>query len=145
MAYAYRVINVTQCELQKFIGENRGRIGEAKERVIGEDGSQAHSARVEYGLSTEATKTGMTVNDLNLLANDNIAEYRKEGKDGRKCRLAVDDEEGNVVDLESIRKVADAGSTLVCMRDDNNFVSTVDQFLTREQRALDSCCKHIGE
>jgi hypothetical protein len=88
---------------------------------------------MENGFSTEATKTGMAVDDLNLLANDNVAEYRKERKDGREGGFAVDDEEGDVVDFQAIGEVADSCSTFVRMRNYDDFVSTVDEFLESRQ------------
>lgn len=84
---------------------------------------------MEDGFSTEATETGMTVDNLNLLANDNVAEYGKERKDGREGGFAVDDEEGDVVDFQAIGEVADSCSTFVRMCDYDDFVSAIDEFL----------------
>lgn len=88
---------------------------------------------MEDSLSTETAETRMPVNNLNLLSNDNIAEDRKERENGREGRFAVNDEEGDVVDLEAIGEVANPCPAFVCMGDDNHFVPTVDQFLYRRQ------------
>ena len=71
----------------------------------------------------------MTMYDLDLLSDDNVAEYGKERKDGWKSCLAVDNEKGDVKDLQSIGEITNSGSTLVCMSDDDHFVSTINQFL----------------
>lgn len=97
--------------------------------MIGEDGSETHCAGVEDGFATEATETRMAMDNFDLLPNDNVAEYGEEGEDGREGGLAIDNEERNVIDLESIGEVSDSCSALVCMSDDNDFVSAIDQFL----------------
>lgn len=84
---------------------------------------------MKNSFTTEAAKTLMAMNDLDLFSNYNISENREEGEDGWKGGLAVDDKERNVVDLESIRKISDTCSTFVCMSDDDDFVATINQFL----------------
>lgn len=84
---------------------------------------------MQNGLAAEAAQTCMAMDDFDLLSNHDIAEYGEEGKDGGEGRFAVDDEEGNVVDLESIGEVPDSGAALVRMCDNDDFVPTVDEFL----------------
>lgn len=84
---------------------------------------------MKNSFTTEAAKTLMAMNDLDLFPNYNISENREEREDSWKCGLAVDDKERNVVDLESICKISDTCSTFVCMSDDDDFVATIDQFL----------------
>jgi hypothetical protein len=133
MADTDRMVYITQRKLEELVGQNGGGIGESKKRMVGKDGPQSHCSCMEDSFSTEATKTGMTVDNLNLLTNDNVAEYGKERKDGREGGFAVDDEEGDVVDFQAIREVADSCSTFVRMRDDYDFVSAVDEFLKSRQ------------
>jgi hypothetical protein len=97
--------------------------------MIREDGPQTHGARMKDSFSTEATQTGVSMYNVNLLSNDDIPEYGEERENGRECCFAVDNEEGNVVDLQSIGKVTDSGASFVCMCDDDYFVSSVDKFL----------------
>lgn len=78
----------------------------------------------------EATETGVAMHNLNLLTDDNIAEDRKEGKDSREGGLAVDDEERDMVDLESVGQVADSRPAFVCMGDDYHLVSAINEFLS---------------
>lgn len=71
----------------------------------------------------------MSVYYLDALANDDIAEDGKEGEDGGERCLAVYYEEGHVVDLEAIGKVADTRAASVGMRDYNHLVASIDEFL----------------
>jgi hypothetical protein len=77
----------------------------------------------------ETAQTGMTMNNLDVLANDDISKDGEEGKDGGEGGLAVDDKERDVVDLEAVGEVADSGAAFVCVSDDDHFVSTIDEFL----------------
>ena len=71
----------------------------------------------------------MAMDNIDLLSDDDIAEYWEKGEDGRKCRFAVDDKEGNVVDLQSIREITHTGTALISMGNDDDFVTTIDEFL----------------
>lgn len=73
----------------------------------------------------------MAVYNLNFLANHNIAKDREEGEDGRERRFAIDDEEGDVVDLQPIGQVAHTAAALVAVRDDYDFMAAVDELLRR--------------
>lgn len=57
---------------------------------------------MENGFAAEATKTCMTVYDVDLLTNDNVAKDWEERKDRGECCLSVDNEEWDVVYLQSI-------------------------------------------
>lgn len=84
---------------------------------------------MKNSLATEATETRMAVDNLNLFSNHNVTEDREEGKDGREGRFSVDHEEGDVVDFEAIGEISDPCAVLVCVCDDDDFMSSVDQFL----------------
>jgi hypothetical protein len=71
----------------------------------------------------------MTVNNLDLFANNDIAEYGEEREECRHRGLAVDDEKRDMVDFEAVGEVAYAGAAFVGMGDDDNFVAAVDEFL----------------
>jgi hypothetical protein len=71
----------------------------------------------------------MPVDDLDALTYHDVSEDGKEGENGRKCRLAVDNEEGDVVDLEAVRKISHTGSTGVGMGDNNDLVAAINEFL----------------
>ena len=68
------------------------------------------------------------MDDLYTLTNHNVAEYREEGEDGGEGRLAIDDEEGDVVDLEAIGEVADACAAFVGVGYDYDLVAAIDEF-----------------
>lgn len=63
--------------------------------------------------------------NLNLFSQHYIPEYRKEAEHGRECRGTVDDQERDMIDFQAIREVAYACSSLVRVRYDYNFMSTV--------------------
>ena len=73
----------------------------------------------------QTAETRMAMHNLYLLPNDDVPKDREEREDGRERGLAVDDEERNVVDLQAIGKVADAGSAFVGMRNDYDFMAAV--------------------
>jgi hypothetical protein len=128
MADTDNMINIAQSELQKLIGEYATSIRESKETMIRKDSPQAHGPRMQYGLVAQATKTGMSVYDLDALANYNIAKDGEEREDGREGGLAVDDPEGNVVDLEAVGQVSYARSASIGVCDDYDFVPAIDEF-----------------
>ena len=72
----------------------------------------------------------MTMNNLNLFANDDIAEYGEEREERRHRGLAVDDEEGDMVDFEAVGEVAYAGAAFIGVGYDDDFVAAVDEFLS---------------
>lgn len=78
MADAYYMINITQTELQKFVRENRSCIGKSKKRMVRKYCPQPHGSSMQDGFMAETTQTGMTVDNLNLFANNDIPEYGKE-------------------------------------------------------------------
>jgi hypothetical protein len=65
--------------------------------------------------------------NLNLFSNYDVAEYRKEGEDGGEGGFAVDDEEWHMVDLQAIREISYAGPFFVCVGDDYNLVSAINE------------------
>ena len=71
----------------------------------------------------------MAMYNLDLLADYNVAEHGEKGEYRGHGRLAVDHEEGDVVDLEAIGEVAHAGAALVSMSDDYDLVTAVYEFL----------------
>jgi hypothetical protein len=72
------MINITQCELEQFIGKNRSCVGKSEQGMICEDGPQTHGARMKDSFSAEATQTGVSMYNIDLLSNDNISEYGEE-------------------------------------------------------------------
>lgn len=77
----------------------------------------------------KTTETGMTMNNLDLLPNDDVSKDRKEGKDGGEGGLAVDDKERDMVDLEAVGEVADSSAAFVCVGDDDHLMSPINEFL----------------
>lgn len=71
----------------------------------------------------------MAMYNFDTFANHDVTKHREEGEDGGKSCFAVDDEKRYVVDLETVREVAYSSATGVCVRDDYDFVTTIDEFL----------------
>ena len=69
------------------------------------------------------------MHDLDPFAEHDGAEDGEEAEDGGEGGFAVDDEEGHVVDFETIGEVADACAALVGVCDYDDFVAAVDEFL----------------
>jgi len=79
-------------------------------------------------LVAEAAKTSMTVDDLNLFSDCYTAEDWKEREHRRKGGLSVQDQERNMIDLESVGQIMNSSSAFISMRDDYYLVTAVDQF-----------------
>lgn len=127
MADADAVIHVAQAELEELVGQDTGCVGKPKERVVGEDGPQPHSPRMENGLVTQVAQAAMAVDNLDALADDNVPKDGEEGEDGGEGGVAVDDEEGDVVDFEAVGEVADALAIVVGVGYDDDLVAAVDK------------------
>jgi hypothetical protein len=75
----------------------------------------------------ETAQACMAMNNFNLLSNNNVPKIWEEREDGWEGRGAIYDKEGDVVDFETIGEIPNASSAIICMRDDDNLVSAVDQ------------------
>jgi hypothetical protein len=71
----------------------------------------------------------MTVNNLNLLAYDDVSENRKSGKNGWEGCLAIDGPEWNVVHFDAIGEIAYAMAALIRVCDDNDLMTAIYKFL----------------
>lgn len=78
----------------------------------------------------------MTMDNLNSFAYNDIAEDWKEGKDGRERSFAIYDKEGYIVNLQSICKVSYTCTAGVCVSDDYDFMSTINEFLGKVSDGL---------
>ena len=69
----------------------------------------------------------MPVHYLNLLSDHYISQYRKGREDRWKGGLSVDNKERNMIDLQAVGQVANAGPTFICMGDDDHFMPAIDE------------------
>jgi hypothetical protein len=69
----------------------------------------------------------MSVNNLDLLSNDDIPEDWEKGEDSRKGSCAVDDEKWDMVDFEAIREISYAGSPIIRVRYNYDLVTSIDE------------------
>ena len=67
------------------------------------------------------------MHNLDPLSEDDIPEYRKEGKHSRKSSFSIDDKERYMIDLEAIREISNTGPPFVRMGDDDDLVATIDE------------------
>lgn len=135
MTDAYDMIDVAQSKLQKLVGEYSAGVSKAKQAMICEDSSQTHSPGMEDCLMAQTAETSMAVYNLDAFAYHNVSKYWEEGEDSGKGSLAVDDEEGYVVHLEAVRQIAHTCPAGVCVCDNYDFVTTIDEFLEQVSSA----------
>ncbi|KAM5501250.1 hypothetical protein McanMca71_005364 [Microsporum canis] len=115
--------------LSTLVCEDRAGVCKSKQGVVGEDGTESHCSGVEDGFMTETAQAAVPMHNLYLLTNHNVPEDGEEGKDGWHGRFAVNDEEGDMVDLETVRQITHTGPAFVRMRHDYHFVSAINEFL----------------
>lgn len=70
----------------------------------------------------------MSMYNLDLFAYNDVSKYRKEREHGGECGFAMDDEEGHMVDFESVGEISYSGAALVGMCYHNDFVTAIDEF-----------------
>ena len=128
MANANNMIHITQRKLQQLIRQYTSRIREPKQRMIRKHRPQPHRPSMQNRLMTQTTQTRMPMHNLNALPHHHVSKNRKKRKHRRESGFSVDYEEGDVVDLEAVGEVADAGAAFVGVGDDDDFVAAVDEF-----------------
>jgi hypothetical protein len=119
------MIHVAQGKLQQLVCENTRRICEAEKTMIRKTRPQSHGASVQDGLVAHAAQRRMSMHNLDLLAQHDLAEYGEEGEYGWHGGFAVDDEEGDVVYLEPVGKVAHPRARVILVCYDYHFMATV--------------------
>jgi hypothetical protein len=129
MADANNMIDIAESELEKLVGKYASCVRKAKQTVICEDSSQTHGPSMQYGLVTQATETSVPVYYLDSFTNSNVAEDGEEGEDGRECRLAIDNEERDVVDFKAVCEVPYTCPASIGVSDDNHLVAPINKFL----------------
>lgn len=134
MAHTDDMVNIAQGELEELVRQYTASVCEAKKTVVCEDGPQAHCSSMQNGLIAQGAKARMAVHYLDLLADNDVAEDWEEGEDGWEACLAIDDEKRDIVDFKAIGQVSHTGSTGVGVCDNDNFVSTIDEFLDFSDR-----------
>ena len=95
--------------------------------MIGKDGPQPHSPRMQNSLMTQTAQACVPMHDLNFLSKDDVSEYREEGKDSRESGFSIDDKERYMVDLEAIGKIPNSSPPFIGMGDDDDFMAAVDE------------------
>jgi hypothetical protein len=81
----------------------------------------------------EAAQTGVAMHNFNFFSYYNVSEHWEERKDCGHSRLSVDDEKWDMIDLKAIGKIMYSGASLICMCDNDDLVSSVNEFLVEYQ------------
>ena len=127
MADSNYMIHIAQSKFQQLVRQDTRSIRKAKKRMIRKHRPQPHCPSMQDSLMTQTTQARVPVYDLNPLSQDDISEYRKEGKDSRKSTFSVDDQKRHMIDFEAIGEISDTSSPFICMGDDDDFVAAIDE------------------
>lgn len=96
--------------------------------MVREDSSQTHGPRMQKGLVAEAAHARMTVYNLDLLTDHDVAKNGEKGEHRRHGGLAVNHEKRDMVYLETISQVADSRAALIGVRHNDDLVAAIDKF-----------------
>ena len=77
---------------------------------------------------TKTAQARMTMHNFNLLSDDDVPEDREEGKHGGEGGFSVYYEKWDMIHFQTIGEISDPCTSLVCMRDDDDFVTAIDEF-----------------
>lgn len=78
MAHADDMINIAQAELEQLVGKDTRGVGKTEQRVVRVDGAQTHGAGMQDGFMAQAAQTGMAMDNIDALPQDDIAEDGEE-------------------------------------------------------------------
>ena len=121
------VVDIAEGELEQLVCQYTCRIGKAKQRMVREARLEAHGPRMQDRLVAQAAQARVAVDNLDLLADEDVAEDGEKRKHCGEGRLAVDHKERRVVHLEPVRKVPHTRAVAVCVRYDYHLVPAVNQ------------------
>lgn len=88
------MIHITQTKLQQLIRDNTARITKPKQAMVRKDRIQPHRPCMQDPFVAEIRQTGMTMDDLDPLSDEDLPEDRKTREDGGECRTPVHDPVG---------------------------------------------------
>ena len=71
----------------------------------------------------------MAVDDMNLLADEDLTQYGKRAEDSWEGRRAIDNPVRQMIHLETVRQVANTGSAGVGVRDDDDVMAAIYELL----------------
>jgi len=81
----------------------------------------------------ETAQTSVPMNNLDLFADDDIPKYREKREHRGHGRLAVYDEERDMVDFEAVGEIPNSGPSFIRMGNDDDFMSAINKFLKRDE------------
>lgn len=85
MTDTYDVPDITQAELKQLVSQYTSCIAKAEQAVISEDRVETHGPGVKKSFVTEVAQRSMTMDNLDLFSDENLAQDREGGEDSREC------------------------------------------------------------
>lgn len=85
MTDANNMVHITQRKFQQLIREDTRRVGKPEKTMIRKAGSQPHGPRVQNSLMAKAAQRSVAVDNFDLLADQDVAEYWEEREDCWQC------------------------------------------------------------
>lgn len=129
MRHTDAVVGEGEADSQKLVGRHGRQICKPEETVIGEHSPQSHQHAYLHSFVGECRKRRVTVHDLDLLPQEDVAEYWNVAYHRRQDALIVEHFDGQVVHLQSIRHVSHALSVAIRVSYQNYFVPERQQTL----------------
>ena len=130
------VVNIGQKELQELVHVEAGEVGEAEERVVRVDALVAHRAPVQQAFLAEVGGRRVAVDDVDALADQDLAEERQEEPDLEEDRVVEQRLHRHVVDLDAVRDVAHPLPVPVPVRHDYHLVPQLHETWNEERHEL---------
>ena len=75
----------------------------------------------------KTTQACMTMNNLDLLSQDDVTKYREKGEYGGHCTLAIYDQKRNIIDFQAVRQVSYPSTVIVGMSDNDHLVASINE------------------
>lgn len=121
--HANHRLYITQAPLEHLVPPDLSHVPEPKEGVVREDDLDPERARVEDALHALGTEGSVGVEDVDLLAQEDVADVGEGGEEAGEGGVDVrwrEGVDGDVVDLDTVGEVADSAAWWVGMGDDDD-------------------------
>lgn len=116
-------ISTPQRTRQQLVSEHADRVREPEQRVVSEHCPHAEERRMVHRFVREGGERAVAVDELDAFPQDDGAEVGEEEEVVWERGGGGDGDEGDVVDLNAGREVADADARAVVVRDDDYLLS----------------------
>ena len=144
MRHTNDMIHIGKSEFQQFVGQNRRRIGEAKQRMVGKTHDETERAGMQDGFMTHGRECLVAMHNLDTFPYEDVPEQRQSAVDRRQSDLLEDAPDGQIVHFETVRHASNASSLRVIVCHNHYFMSPLQQFV-RELHEMRLDAAHVGE